>query len=80
MHGAVEPHNIKACVVRDNIHNKLLSLGVGEKPWSGNILLVTSLKILQSDWLLKCKDIVIMTLRGAKTIYLDTWYATIEKT
>ena len=29
--------------------------------------------------LIKCKDIVIMTLRGAKTIFLDTWYATIEK-
>ena len=43
------------------------------------LLLVTSLKMLQSDWLLKCKDIVIMTLRGAKTIFLDTWYATIEK-
>ena len=42
--------------------------------------LVTSLKMLQSDWLFKCKDIVIMTLRGAKTIFLDTWYATIEKT
>ena len=34
--------------------------------------LVTSLKMLQSDWLLKCKDIKIMTLRGAKTIFLDT--------
>ena len=42
-------------------------------------ILVTSLKMLQSDWLLKCKDLVIMTLRGAKTIFLDTWYATIEK-
>ena len=28
--------------------------------------------MLQSDWLLKCKDIVIMT-RGAKTIFLDTY-------
>ena len=42
--------------------------------------LITSLNMLQSDWLLKCKDIVIMTLRGAKTIFLDTWYATIKKT
>ena len=43
-------------------------------------IIVTSLKLLQSDRLLKCKDIMIMTLRGAKTIFLDTWYATIEKT
>ena len=35
-------------------------------------VLITSLKMLQSDWLLKCKDIVIMTLRAAKTIFLDT--------
>ena len=35
-------------------------------------ILVTSLKMLQSDWLLKCKYIVIMTLRGAKTTFLDT--------
>ena len=42
--------------------------------------IVTSLKMLQSDWLMKCTDIVIMTLRGAKTIFLDTWYATMEKT
>ena len=27
---------------------------------------------MQSDLLMKCKDIVIMTLRGAKTIFLDT--------
>ena len=44
------------------------------------LLLVTSLKMLQYDWLLKYKDIVIMTLQGAKTIFPDTWYATIEKT
>ena len=37
----------------------------------GRTILVTSLKMLQSDWLLKCKDIVIMTLGGAKTIFLD---------
>ena len=36
------------------------------------LILVTLLKMLQSDWLMKCKDIVIMTLRGAKTIFLDT--------
>ena len=36
--------------------------------------------MLQSDWLLKCKDIVIMTIRGARTIFLDTRYATIKKT
>ena len=36
------------------------------------MLLVTLLKMLQSNWLLNCKDIVIMTLRGAKTIFLDT--------
>ena len=36
------------------------------------IILVTSLKMLHSDWLMKCKDIVIMTLPGAKTIFLDT--------
>ena len=36
------------------------------------LFLVTSLKMLQYDWLMKCKDIVIMTLRGAKTIFLDT--------
>ena len=36
------------------------------------VILVTSLKMLQADWLLKCKDIVIMTLRGAKMIFLDT--------
>ena len=41
--------------------------------------LVILLKILQFDWLMKCKDIVIMTLQGAKTIFLDTWYATMEK-
>ena len=35
-------------------------------------VLVTSLKMLQSDWLMKCKNILIMTLRGAKTIFLDT--------
>ena len=35
-------------------------------------ILVTSPKMLQSDWLLKCRDIVIVTLRGAKTIFLDT--------
>ena len=33
---------------------------------------VTSLKILQSTWLMKCKDIVIMTFRAAKTNFLDT--------
>ena len=42
---------------------------------SGSFFLVTSLKMLQSDWLLTFKDIVIMTLRCAKTIFLDTWYA-----
>ena len=34
--------------------------------------LITSLKMLQSDWLMKCKDIMIMTLRSAKMIFLDT--------
>ena len=34
--------------------------------------LVTSLKLLQSDWLMKCKYTVAMTLRGAKTTFLDT--------
>ena len=29
------------------------------------VILVTLLKILQSDWLVKCKDIMSMTLRGA---------------
>ena len=28
----------------------------------GLVFLVTSLKMLQYDWLMKCKDIVIMTL------------------
>ena len=31
-----------------------------------NFVLVTSLKILQSDWLMNRKDIVIMILQGAK--------------
>ena len=35
------------------------------------IILVISLKMPQSDWLMKCKDTVIMTLRYAKTIFLD---------
>ena len=35
--------------------------------------------ILQSDCVMKGKD-VIMTLRGANTKFLDTSYATMEKT
>ena len=34
-----------------------------------NMIFVTSLKIVQSDWLLKCYDIVIMILRSAKMIF-----------
>ena len=32
----------------------------------------------ESDWLIKCEDIVIMILQGVKTEYLDTSKAMIE--
>ena len=41
--------------------------------FNSKIILVTLLKRLQSDCLMKCKVIVIMTLKGAKkTKFLDT--------
>ena len=49
--------------------NCALNVPIKEHRYS---FLVTSLKMLQSDSLMKCKDIVIMTFRGAKSIFLDT--------
>ena len=43
-----------------------------QNPHTRKTLLVTSLKMLQSDWLVKCKEIMIMTLQGAKMIFLGT--------
>ena len=55
--------------IRQKYKNQILELLISSHRLC---FLVTSLKMLQSDWLMKCKDIVIMTLRGAKMIFLDT--------
>ena len=49
-----------------------VGVGVARMKLCGLLFLNISLKMLQSDRLVKCKDIVIMTLLGAKTIFLDT--------